>query len=166
MNTIKIFTLLLFSLLILSSCNDEDEYTWTDIPNSEVKPVTAHNKVIYEVNVYSYSSGHNFKGLESDLPRLKELGIDILWLMPIHPRGEENRAGTLGSPYSVKDYKAINPDYGTSEDFKSLVNTAHAMGMEIWLDWVANHTAWDNVWVAGHLDYYAEKDGELSLIHI
>ena len=160
MNTIKIFTLLLFSLLILSSCNDEDEYTWTDIPNSEVKPVTAHNKVIYEVNVYSYSSGHNFKGLESDLPRLKELGIDILWLMPIHPRGEENRAGTLGSPYSVKDYKAINPDYGTSEDFKSLVNTAHAMGMEIWLDWVANHTAWDNVWVAGHLDYYAEKDGE------
>ena len=131
MNTIKIFTLLLFSLLILSSCNDEDEYTWTDIPNSEVKPVTAHNKVIYEVNVYSYSSGHNFKGLESDLPRLKELGIDILWLMPIHPRGEENRAGTLGSPYSVKDYKAINPDYGTSEDFKSLVNTDHAMGREI-----------------------------------
>ena len=91
MNPVKIFSLLLFSLLVLNSCND-DEYTWTDIPNNEISPITSHNKVIYEVNVYSYSSGHNFKGLENDLPRLKELGVDVLWLMPIHPRGEENRA--------------------------------------------------------------------------
>ncbi len=109
--------------------------------NAEVKPITAHNKVIYEVNVRNYSPEGNFKGLEKDLPWLKELGVDILWLMPVHPIGVENREGLLGSPYSVKDYKAIDPNYGTSEDFKSLINAAHAAGMEIWMDWVANHTA-------------------------
>lgn len=160
MNSIKILALMLISLLLFNSCNNDDDDTWTDIPNTEVQPISAKNKVIYEINVYSYSAEANFKGLEKDLPRLKQLGVDILWLMPIHPIGIENRSGTLGSPYSVRDYKAINPDYGTTEDFRSLVNAAHAQGMELWLDWVANHTAWDNVWwKEGHADYYAEKDG-------
>ncbi len=160
MNSIKIVALMLFSLLLLNACSDDDDNTWTDIPNTEVKPITNKNKVIYEANVYSYSAEANFKGIEKDLPRLKELGVDILWLMPIHPIGIENRSGTLGSPYSVRDYKAINPDFGTTEDFRSLVNAVHAQGMELWLDWVANHTAWDNVWwKEGHEDYYAELNG-------
>lgn len=159
MNSIKIIVLMLISCLLFNSCSDDDD-TWTDIPNAQVKPISSKNKVIYEANVYSYSAEANFKGLEKDLPRLKEMGIDILWLMPIHPIGIENRSGTLGSPYSVRDYKAINPDFGTTEDFRSLVNAVHAQGMEIWLDWVANHTAWDNVWwKEGHEEYYAEKDG-------
>ncbi len=161
MNTIKILTLVLTAFLTLSSCSsDDNEDIWIDIPNSEVKPVTAHNKVIYEVNVRNYSAEGNFKGLENDLSRLKDLGVDILWLMPIHPIGEENREGSLGSPYAVKDYKAINPDYGTAADFKSLIAAAHALDIEIWIDWVANHTAWDHKWVSNHLDYYAEKDGQ------
>jgi glycosidase len=160
MNTIKILTLALISFLTFSSCSDDDVDTWVDVPNSEVTPVTKNNKVIYEVNVRNYSAEGNFKGLEKDLPHLKDLGVDILWLMPIHPIGEENREGFLGSPYAVKNYKAINPSYGTAEDFKSLINAAHAANMEIWIDWVANHTAWDNNWVSEHLDYYAEKDGQ------
>lgn len=160
MNRIKIIALLLVSLLALGSCSDDNERRWAHKPNDQVKPISAHNKVIYEINVYAYSAEANFKGLEKDLPRLKELGVDILWLMPIHPIGEENRSGTLGSPYAVRDYKGLNPDYGTEEDFRSLVNAIHALDMEIWLDWVANHTAWDNWWVDEHLDYYAEKDGQ------
>ncbi len=161
MNNSKIVLLALISFITFSSCsNNDEEDTWADIPNTEIVPVTAHNKVIYEVNVRNYSSEGNFKGLEKDLPRLKEVGVDILWLMPIHPIGVENREGSLGSPYSVKDYKAVNPDYGTADDFKSLIKAAHDMNMEVWIDWVANHTAWDHKWVSEHLDYYAERDGQ------
>jgi glycosidase len=156
---LKLYFVLLCMLALLPACSN-DNSTWTDVPNIEVKPITSKNKVIYEANVYAYSKEGNFKGLEKDLPRLKELGVDILWLMPIHPIGIENRSGTLGSPYSVKDYKAINPDYGTEDDFKSLIKSAHSLNIEIWMDWVANHTAWDNVWVGNHLDFYAEKAGK------
>ena len=159
MNIIKLFALALISFLTFSSCSDDDD-NWTEIPNSEVKPITANNRVIYEVNVRNYSSEGNFKGLEKDLPHLKDLGVDILWLMPIHPIGVENREGSLGSPYSVKDYKAVNPDYGTTADFKALIEAAHALNMEIWIDWVANHTSRDHAWIKEHLDYYAEKDGQ------
>lgn len=118
-----------------------------------------NNKIIYEVNVRSYSAAGTLNAVETDLPRLKDLGIDILWLMPIYPIGQENRSGTLGSPYSIKDYEAVNPDYGTLDDLKELVKAAHEEGMEIWLDWVGNHTAWDHIWTQQHPDYYAEKDG-------
>lgn len=148
-----------FVFVIFGSCRD-NEPSNTNALNNEISPITSKNKVIYEVNLYNYSSEGNFKGLEKDLPRLKELGVDIVWLMPIHPRGEKNRSGTLGSPYSVRDYKAINSDFGSAEDFKSLVKSAHAKKIEIWLDWVANHTAWDNVWITDHLDFYAEKNGQ------
>jgi glycosidase len=124
-----------------------------------VTPVSNHNKVIYEVNVRNFSPQGNLNGLTSELPRLKELGIDILWLMPIHPIGTQNRVGGKGSPYAAKDYKAINPDYGTTSDLKNLVAAAHNNGMEIWLDWVANHTAWDHVWVSSNIDYYAYSNG-------
>ena len=103
------------------------------------------------------------KLLKCILPRLKELGADILWIMPIHPIGEKNRKGTLGSYYSVKDYKAVNPEFGTVEEFKSLVKMVHKMGMYVIIDWVANHTAWDHQWIEEHPEFYT-KDSMGNII--
>lgn len=91
------------------------------------------------------------------MPRLKALGVDVIWLMPIHPIGEKNRKGTLGSPYSVRDYFGVNPEFGTLEDLKAFVDAAHAQGMHVILDWVANHTAWDNPLTESHPEWY-ERD--------
>ncbi len=117
-------------------------------------PEWSYNKAIYEVNVRQYSEEGTFKAFEKHLPRLKELGADILWFMPINPIGEKNRKGTLGSYYSVKNYKKINPEFGNLEEFKSLVKMVHKMGMYVIIDWVANHTAWDNPWIEEHPDFY------------
>jgi len=119
-------------------------------------PDWSYDKAIYEVNVRQYTEEGNFKAFEKHLPRLKELGADILWLMPIHPIGEKNRKGTLGSYYSVKDYKAVNPEFGTLDEFKSLVKMIHKMGMYVIIDWVANHTAWDNQWIEEHPGFYIQ----------
>jgi glycosidase len=119
-------------------------------------PEWSYNKVIYEVNLRQYTNDGTFKSFEEHLPRLKEMGVGILWFMPIHPIGEKNRKGSLGSYYSVKDYKAVNPEHGTLEDFKSLVDKIHEMDMYIIIDWVANHTSWDNVWVAEHPEFYTK----------
>ena len=144
--------------LIMGGCT-ADRLPELKLPDSP-DAISAGNRVIYQVNVYAYSSTHNFKGLENDLDRLKDLGVDILWLMPIHPRGEAQKGGGLGSPYAVRDYKGIYPTYGTESDFRDLVSAAHSRGMEIWLDWVANHSALDHPWTTGHLEFYAEKDGQ------
>ncbi|HNX43472.1 MAG TPA: alpha-amylase family glycosyl hydrolase [Bacteroidales bacterium] len=126
-------------------------------------PEWAKNAVIYEVNIRQYTPEGTFKAFEAHLPRLKELGADILWFMPIHPIGVKNRKmpegmkESLGSYYSVRDYKGVNPEFGTEEDFKNLVAKAHEMGFKVIIDWVANHTAWDNQWVTGHPEWY-EKD--------
>ena len=119
-------------------------------------PDWSYDKTIYEVNIRQYSNEGTFKAFEKHLPRLKKLGADILWFMPIHPIGEKNRKGTLGSYYSVKDYKAVNPEFGTIDDFKSIVKTIHKMGMYVIIDWVANHTAWDNNWINDHPDFYTK----------
>ncbi len=115
------------------------------------------NANIYEVNVRQYTPEGTFEAFRKHLPRLKKMGVDILWLMPVFPVGEKNRKGSLGSYYAVKDYHAINPEFGTKTDFRKVVEEAHALGMKVILDWVANHSAWDNVWAAQHPDYY-EKD--------
>lgn len=123
-------------------------------------PDWAYNSTIYEVNVRQFTKEGTFKAFQQHLTRLKELGVDIIWLMPINPIGELNRKGTLGSYYSVKDYKDINPEFGTKEDFRELVNQIHKLGMHVIVDWVANHTAWDNVWVREHPDFYTkDKNG-------
>jgi glycosidase len=122
---------------------------------SEVKHVEwSKNAVIYEVNIRQYSKEGTFKAFEKDLPRLKNMGIDILWVMPINPIGEEKRKGKLGNYYSVKDYKGINPEYGNMNDFKSLVKTVHHLGIKIIIDWVPNHTSLDNELVNTHPEYY------------
>ena len=120
-------------------------------------PDWARNAVLYQINTRQFTQEGTFAAAQKELPRLKELGVDILWLMPIHPIGEKNRKGTLGSPYSVKDYFAVNPEFGTLEDLKSFVDAAHAQGMHVILDWVANHTAWDNAMASEHPDWY-ERD--------
>jgi len=119
-------------------------------------PEWTKNSVLYEVNIRQYTPEGTFKAFETHLPRLKELGVDILWIMPIHPISEKNRKGSLGSYYAVKDYKGINPEFGTLEDFKSLVNKAHEMGFKVIIDWVANHTGWDNQWITDHPEWYTK----------
>ncbi len=112
------------------------------------------NATIYEANIRQYSPEGTFNAFTQDIPRLKEMGIKIIWLMPIHPIGELNRKGTKGSYYSVQDYMAVNPEFGTDADFQKLVDTAHENDMKVLIDWVANHSAFDNVWTADHLDWY------------
>jgi 1,4-alpha-glucan branching enzyme len=119
-----------------------------------IHPEWSKNAVIYEVNVRQYTPEGTFKAFEQHLPRLKAMGVDILWLMPVNPVGIKNRKGTLGSYYSVKDYLGINPEYGTLDDFKALVKKVHELGMHVIIDWVANHTSWDNNLVTEHPDWY------------
>jgi glycosidase len=111
---------------------------------------------IYEVNIRQYTPEGTLNAFRKDLPRLEQMGVDILWLMPIHPIGEKNRKGELGSYYSIKDYRAVNPNFGTLEDFKALVKESHERGMKLIMDWVPNHTAWDHAWVTEHPEYYAK----------
>ncbi len=120
-------------------------------------PEWSKKAIIYQINTRQFTPEGTFRSAQKQLPRLKELGVDILWLMPIHPIGERNRKGTLGSPYSVKDYFGVNPELGTKDDLKAFVDAAHAQGFKVILDWVANHTAWDNPIHDQHPDWY-EKD--------
>lgn len=120
-------------------------------------PAWAKDAAIYQINTRQFTPEGTFRAAEQQLPRLKQLGVDILWLMPIHEIGVKNRKGTLGSPYSVKDYYSVNPEFGTLADLKHFVAAAHAQGMHVLLDWVANHTAWDNPLHADHPDWY-ERD--------
>ncbi|MGQ3053568.1 MAG: alpha-amylase family glycosyl hydrolase [Roseateles sp.] len=110
--------------------------------------------VIYQVNVRQYSAAGSFKAVQADLPRLKALGVDILWLMPVQPIGKLNRKGRLGSYYSISDYTAVNPEFGTLADARAFVAAAHGLGLKVILDWVANHTAWDHGWTTAHKDWY------------
>jgi glycosidase len=115
------------------------------LPSVAAPPAWLPGAVIYEVFPRDFSPSGDLNGVTAGLDRLHRLGVDVVWLMPIHPVGQVKRKGTLGSPYSVRDYYAINPDYGTKDDLKRLVAEAHRRGMKVILDIVANHTAWDSV---------------------
>ena len=117
-----------------------------------------NRSAIYEVFVRDFSPSGNLRGVTGGLDRIQAVGADVVWLMPIYPVGVAKRKGPLGSPYAVRDYRAINPAFGTAADFRALVNAVHARGMRLILDWVPNHTAWDNVWVAQHPDFYIHND--------
>lgn len=124
-------------------------------PMAQTPQTPINASVIYEVNVRQFSKEGTFAEVQKALPRLKAMGVDMLWLMPIHPIGVKNRKGTLGSYYAVRDYKGINPEFGTLTDFKNLVDEAHLQGMRLIIDWVANHSSPDNVWLdQGHKDWY------------
>ena len=127
------------------------------------EPDWAKNAVLYQCNIRQFSPRGNLGAVQEALPRLKALGIDVLWLMPIHPVGKERRKGSLGSPYSVQDYYAVNPDFGSLDDMKNLVQTAHNEGIKVILDWVPNHTSWDAVWKTEHPEYYSRYNGDFTV---
>lgn len=112
------------------------------------------NATIYELNVRQFTAEGTFVAAEKALPRLKRMGIDIIWLMPINPIGQLHRKGSLGSYYSVKDYLDVNPEFGTKQEFKRFVSAAHQAGMKVIIDWVANHSSWDNPLAAEHPEWY------------
>lgn len=120
-------------------------------------PDWVKNATLYELNIRQFSEEGSFRAVEKQLPRLRNMGIDIIWLMPVHPIGEIHRKGSLGSYYSVKDYLAINPEFGTENDFRSLIEAIHQAGMYVILDWVANHTSWDNELVSQHPEWYMKS---------
>lgn len=127
--------------------------------NPEFKTVDwARSANIYEINVRQYTSEGTFNAFAKHLPGLKDMGVKVLWFMPVHPIGKVNRLGTLGSYYSISDYKAANPEFGSVDDFRQLVSTAHNMGFKVIMDWVANHTAWDHIWTYTNKEYY-QLDG-------
>lgn len=176
---------ILLALLLLVSCKQPTEQVKevtksTEAATAFTLPDWAKNATIYEANTRHMSAQGDFKNLQAQLPRLKKMGIDIVWLMPIHPISIAKRKATgdilvkdiadlkerakyLGSPYAVADYKKVNPDFGTMQDFKNLVNSAHAAGMKIIIDWVPNHSGWDNPWITDHPDWYTkDKDGNMT----
>lgn len=125
-------------------------------------PEWSKNANIYEVNLRQYTPEGTINAFAKHIPRLDVLGVDILWVMPVQPIGAINRKGSLGSYYSIQNYTAVNPEFGTMKDFKKMVSAAHKAGMHVILDWVANHSAWDNAWIAEHPDWYTSgKDGRI-----
>lgn len=164
---ISAFICLLFAWMSFTSCGTRKKQvrpvinrdsTFTDV----IHPEWSRSAIIYEVNLRQYTPPGTIKDFEQQLPRLKELGVDILWFMPIHPISQLNRKGELGSYYAVKDYKAVNPEFGTIADFKTMVKDAHKLGFKVIIDWVPNHSGCDNAWVTEHPDWYAhDKNGKM-----
>ncbi|MEM6723083.1 MAG: alpha-amylase family glycosyl hydrolase [Bacteroidota bacterium] len=163
----------LFLSLFLIACDqaaidqqqatDTPETATNETPEGTIQPDWAKNATIYEVNLRQYTPEGTINAFAESLPRLKEMGVDILWFMPVHPISEERRKGTLGSYYAIDDYRAINPDYGTMEDFDNMVAKIHELGMYLILDWVPNHTGWGHSWITEHPEYYTKNAaGEIT----
>jgi len=174
----KIF--IIWSAIAMIGCkNNSEEIASTTI--EKFSPAVEENSVIYEVNIRQYSPEGTFNAFTKDIPQLKELGVKIIWVMPIFPISQTKRKATggddskfasempaaeqhkyLGSYYAVSDFKKVNPEFGTIEDFRNLVKTAHENGIYVILDWVPNHTGWDHVWIKNHPEYYTQNDkGEI-----
>lgn len=150
------FIAIAFIALLIGTC---DKNSNTKVGSgSLVHPEWSYNATIYELNIRQFSEAGTFNAVTERLNELKELNVEIIWLMPIHPIGELNRKGSKGSYYSVKDYRDVNPEFGTKDDFKILVNKAHTLGMKVILDWVANHTAWDNSLTISNPEWYTRDE--------
>jgi len=167
----KLFINLFFALLftsVLASCSSSDNNSdpipayqqygtpFANMPKKE-------DAIIYQVNLRAFSQAGTIKGVQDRLTAIQELGVNVIYLMPIYPVGVVRSAGGMGSPYSVKDYKAVSTEFGTLEDLRVLVDEAHKKNMAVVLDWVANHTSWDNAWITEHPDWY-QKDGNGNII--
>jgi cyclomaltodextrinase / maltogenic alpha-amylase / neopullulanase len=172
MRSTKRSLLLLLSLFLVISLVTTGYYshaqqTARDVSQESARPVRdwVRDGVIYEIYPRAFSPGGNFKGITRELDRLKQLGVTILWLMPIHPIGQEKKKGTIGSPYAVRDYYGINPDYGSKDDLKRLISEAHRRGMKVIIDIVANHTSWDSV-LMKHPEWYKhDAKGQITYPH-
>lgn len=177
-----LLTALLLSTLL--SCKKETEQKTANNSSSQISAITPEieeNAVIYEVNIRQYSEEGTFNAFTKNIPQLKEMGVKILWVMPIFPISQTKRKATggdnskfasempkeeqskyLGSYYAVSDFKNVNPEFGTIEDFRKLVKTAHENGIYVILDWVPNHTGWDHVWIKQHPEFYTHNEkGEI-----
>ncbi len=152
---IKKLALLLLAAVIIVSCEVEKEEKL--VCNLE-HPEWSLSANMYEVNTRQFTEEGTFEAFSKHLERLSNMGVDILWFMPITPIGELNRKGTLGSYYSVLNYTEVNPEFGTLEDFKAVVDKAHELGMYVIVDWVANHTAWDHHWTETNPEFYELDD--------
>ena len=141
--------LLLFVTVMTFGCKPKDHHA-TPVSDSFVVPEVA-DVVMYQVNPRVFAPQNSFQAIIARLDSIEDLGVNMLWIMPIYPIGEEK---SKNSPYSVRDYKAVAPEYGTVDDLRMLVQSCHERGMGVILDWVANHTAWDNVWLQQHPDWY------------
>jgi 1,4-alpha-glucan branching enzyme len=171
MNRTTLHIFIAFSLLFSISCKKEKEN-----PNPPAPPVEdstyqqygtpftgipeTEDIVLYEVNLRAFSSSGDLQGVIERLDELADLQVNVLWLMPIHPVGQVN---SVNSPYSVQDYKAVSEEYGTLNDLRALTDGAHARGMAVMMDWVANHTSWDNDWISNKSWY--SQDGNGNIIH-
>lgn len=139
-------------IIVVAGCNNDTKDKRSMKKSKSVE--WAHTTNIYEVNIRQYTPEGTFNAFVPHMSRLKDMGVHTLWLMPITPIAQKNKKGTLGSPYACSDYTSINPEFGTMDDFKSLVAQAHELGMKVIIDWVANHTGWDHSWTVEHPDYY------------
>lgn len=159
-----LLTLLISILLTFAGCSiGREKKELKPFTSEVVHPEWTKNAVIYEVNIRQFTPEGTFNAFTEHLPRLRALGVDILWLMPINPIGVKNRKEPLGSYYSVKDYIDVNPEFGNLDDFKNLVLKAHELGFHLIIDWVPNHSAWDNKLTVDHPDWYV-KDSKGSFI--
>jgi len=162
----KSFSYCTLALILLISCQSpskKEDTTQTVTSRKETFPDKLAGSTIYEVNIRQFTPEGTFKAFSEHLPRIKALGVDVLWLMPIHPISETNRKGTLGSYYAPKDYTDVNPEFGTLDEFKSLIKQVHDMGFYLILDWVPNHTGRDHKWVLEHPDYYIrDEEGNVT----
>lgn len=152
----KILILAVIALGVVSCASKK-----TAVSNTETPSQWKRHTNIYEVNVRQYTDEGTFKAFSSSLPRLKAMGVETLWFMPITPVAELNKKGSLGSPYAAQDYTSVNPQLGTLKDFRQMVDQAHRMGFKVIIDWVANHTGWDHVWTKTHPEFYV-KDADGS----
>jgi glycosidase len=161
----RLLLIALLGLGLMQSCStDKKSETVEQVSPADLVlpfPERARDMNIYEVNIRQYTTEGTFKAFMEHLPRLKKMGVDILWFMPIQPIGEEKRKGSLGSYYSIQDYTDINPEFGTLEDFKAIVNKAHELDMLVILDWVANHTSWDAEWIDNDGWYTLDSMGNM-----
>lgn len=161
-NMKKLSFVLLAIAFAFAGCQTSSDSKSKALASKVVHPEWSQNSNIYEVNLRQFTQSGTLREFIQHMPRLRNMGVDILWFMPIHPIGELNRKGTLGSYYAVQDYKFLNSEFGSIEEFQMVVKLAHELGMKVILDWVANHTAWDHDWVTRHPDWYAkDKDGNM-----
>ena len=151
----KYYFSLLSLVLLFTACGQGTQNFTVD----GTQPLSDANRVIYQMNVGAFTAEGTFQSAQQGLDRLDTLGVDILWLMPIYPRG-----ATMHSPYASMNFRDVNPDYGTVADLKAFVSRAHELGMKVWLDWVPNHVAVENPWVTSHPEYFT-KDDKGQMIH-
>ena len=153
-----IISIISFSSLGCQRAPEEESPQTYGHQQSVSSPAWAQQTILYEVFVRAFSEDGTFQKVTERLPELKELGVETIWLMPIHPVGELGRKGTLGSPYSVRDYFAVNPEFGTEADLRRLVDRAHQLGLKVIIDWVANHSANDHVEMGYHPGWFAQDE--------